>query len=77
MQAVAVVEHILVAAELAQVQQAEERAAVVPREHVVQIPITPEVLVLLAQMDSVAAAAADLYIQDEQMTRSVVMVDLV
>jgi hypothetical protein len=77
MQEVVVVEHILVAAELAQVQQAEERAAAVPREHVVQIPITPEVLVLLAQMDSVAAAAADLYIQDEQPPRSVVMVVLV
>jgi hypothetical protein len=74
MQAVAVVEHILVAAELAQVQQAEERAAVVLREHVVQIPITPEMRVLLAPMDSVVVVAADLYIQDEQMTRTAVMV---
>ena len=76
MQVVAVVERILVAAELVQEQLVAEMVAAVPREHVVQIPITPEVLVLLAQMDSAGVAAADLYIQVEQMTRSAVMVDL-
>jgi hypothetical protein len=77
MQVVAVVERILVAAELVQEQLVAEMVAAVPREHVVQIPITPEVLVLLAQMDSAGVAAVDLYIQVEQMTRSAVMVDLV
>jgi hypothetical protein len=76
MQVVAEVERILVAAELVQEQLVAEMVAAVPREHVVRIPTTLEVRVLLAQMDSAGVAAEDLYLQVDQMTRSAVMVVL-
>jgi hypothetical protein len=76
MQAVAEVEHTLVAALLVQAQLAAEMVVAVPQEHVEQIPIIPEMQVPLEPMDSVVVAAADLYLQVEQMTRSVATVDL-
>jgi hypothetical protein len=77
MQVVAEVERILVAAELAQEQLVVEMVAVVRQEHVVRIPITPEVRVLLVPMDSVGAAVVVRFIQVEQPPRSAAMVDLV